>query len=161
MREPKAIPGTTEYVSLEWALKNLTGSVDGFDDDEGVDWSGMLANKGRDGQFASLVLSMLAIGFTVPVCFWNNGYDAGWSMGNGHHRMAAAILLGLDEVFVYWSENGDYMHTHRTDNGDHYAHVDNDEAIALEISLDEILPPYTCPCGCMDTPATDPPDCGL
>lgn len=103
-------PGTVEMVSVEWIMQNAGGSVDAVTGEDGYpDYLKMAQRKGSDPQFAALVSTIMENGFRVPIVLCNN-YDV-WGHGvrqavhgNGHHRMIAAILLGLDEIPVYWSD---------------------------------------------------------
>lgn len=119
MNTPKAIPGTVEMVSVEWAMKNLVDSIDGYGDGRGgVNFGTMLAHKACDSHFGDLIETILRQGFRVPVCFYKSCYGdtQEWALGNGHHRMSAAILLCLDELPVYWADYGEgFMATAHTD----------------------------------------------
>lgn len=109
---PKQACGEVEMVSVEWLLKNLQGSADDYQDtDEGeVLWPELLDGKVWDSSFPDLVHTIETKGFRVPVCLYPNQTHGGWSLGNGHHRMSAAILMCLDEIPVFWSDY-DYMST--------------------------------------------------
>lgn len=124
MNTPQAIPGTVEMVSVEWAMKNLIDSIDGFGRSGEVDFAVMLNDKASDGHFGDLIATILDHGFRVPVCFyparrWSTDMskiEDGWALGNGHHRMSAAILLCLDSIPVYFAREGEgYMVTSTTD----------------------------------------------
>lgn len=114
MNTPKADFGTVEMVSVEWAMKNLVDSIDGFGIDGGVDFGSMLYKKATDRHFGNLIHTIVNNGFRVPVCFYYDRHHDGWALGNGHHRMSAAILLCLDQIPVFWSQ-GDYMSDEYTD----------------------------------------------
>lgn len=104
--------GTVEMVSVEWLMKNATDSIDGFGEREtwdgpsiSVNYERMLQEKATDYDFGHLVGTILTRGFRVPIVMAMNYYQTGDLMhGNGHHRMAAAILLCLDEIPVYWND---------------------------------------------------------
>jgi hypothetical protein len=116
LRRPKMWPGKVEMVSVAWIMQNTTDSVDGFgtwNDEDGrysVDYGRMIRNKGCDSGFGYLINTILTEGFRVPIvlvknyCTSNDPRDA-LVLGYGHHRMVAAILLGLDEIPVYWAAN--------------------------------------------------------
>ena len=89
-------------------MQRLGSSVDGFDLWLDREWLRMLWSTASDG-IAQLVESILTNGFTTPICIVDDGSDW-WAMGNGHHRLTAAILLGLDEIPVAFSNtHSDYM----------------------------------------------------
>jgi len=118
--------GTVEMVSVEWIMQNTTDSVDGFgsfDNDTqtaSVDYEYLVSNKATDGGFGDLVGTILEKGFRVPIVLVKNYCDTGSQQealvhGNGHHRMAAAILLCLEEIPVYWSKGKQYMCSAKSD----------------------------------------------
>jgi hypothetical protein len=51
-----------------------------------------------DATFGQLLQAIPEVGFLDPIGIYDR-YD-GMSVGNGHHRLTAAILLGLDEIPV-------------------------------------------------------------
>lgn len=121
MNTPNMTPGTVEMVSVVWLMQNLESSVDGYTatDDEGfeireVDFASLILGKGGDGYFGTVLNTIVTQGFRVPICLYKPWGKGGWGLGNGHHRMAASILLCLDQIPVFWSE-GDYMSTEQTD----------------------------------------------
>ena len=104
------------YVSVTDLLDMLTDSCD-FDVDDTYhdNWlQDMLASKCVDPTFWQLCETIPVAGFTVPICVMLNN-DGTWKMGNGHHRLAAAILLCLDEIPVYVSGDNDFMHMEVSD----------------------------------------------
>jgi hypothetical protein len=103
--------GTVEMVPLEWLLNNLFYSADGFYHSDGVWWESLMEEKAGDCHFGMLVNAIVTEGFRVPICVYKS--CGTWGLGNGHHRMTAAILLALNEIPVYWSDE-DYMATHAT-----------------------------------------------
>ena len=131
MKTPQAIPGTVEMVSVEWAMKNLVDSIDGYGTGNGpgtVDFGRMVWYKSSDSQMGDLLATIMERGFRVPVCFYRDIYWDGWALGNGHHRMAAAILLCLDEIPVYWAGEGEgYMAGDKTETE---GLVDGDRGLA-------------------------------
>jgi hypothetical protein len=116
-------PGTVEMVPVEWLLNNLVGSADGFEVfDEGqlvpgIDFEEMIFYKGSDYGMGNVINAIVSSGFRVPICLYQAACGfTGWHMGNGHHRLTAAILLCLDAIPVYWSEySDDFMCSHSTD----------------------------------------------
>lgn len=115
MKTPEQMCDTVEMVSVEWLLNNIHYSVDSLNDDSGhIDFEYMLRDKATDYSFPGLVHTIWERGFRVPICLYPNPYGADWALGNGHHRLSAAILLCLDQIPVYWSEH-DYMSDDHTD----------------------------------------------
>lgn len=120
---PKMITGEVEMVSVEWIMNNATNSVDGYNDSVGVDYVEMMQSKARDAYFPALVSVIMEEGFRIPIVLVKNYSGHAVTHGNGHHRMIAAILLGLDSIPVYWSdwlESGDYMCMRVSDEGLNY-----------------------------------------
>lgn len=106
MNEPQMKVGTVEMVSVEWIMKNTTDSVDCIQYTGlpgGVDYEHMIKRKAGDWDFATLVNTIMKRGFRVPIVLQQRGNLL--THGNGHHRMCAAILLGLDEIPVFWSDS--------------------------------------------------------
>lgn len=97
------------YFSVEvWTvtevLKKVTLSIDyGEFDGSPSMWAYMLASKGGDVQTPALLEKILEEGFTDPICIWRDSYGA-YGVGNGHHRLTCAILLGMDEIPVLISQ---------------------------------------------------------
>lgn len=78
-------------------LNTLDGSIDIGDDN----WiAGMFASKVMDYQMGGLIESLLNRGLCTPL---NLVYDFHGKliMGNGHHRIVAALLCGIEEIDVY------------------------------------------------------------
>lgn len=66
------------------------------DDQRTAMWEDILRTKSSDTGFGALVAAILANGFdpNSPI-----GWDeSDYSITEGHHRLTAAILLGMDEV---------------------------------------------------------------
>jgi len=55
-------------------------------------WKKLLKNKLSDPWVPALIREIQEKGFTVPIRY---GYQ---EIGNGHHRLAIAILLGMEEI---------------------------------------------------------------
>lgn len=95
-------------VSLLWLIQNIVGSCD-FDEDEIADHGGDLLElimdyKCSDTGMGYLLESMLLKGHLREGAIGAAWFDGGVYLTEGHHRLCAAILLGLDEVWV--SRNG-------------------------------------------------------
>lgn len=109
MMNPAMVIGTVEMVSVEWIMKNLHYSVDGFSHRDGtLDFRYMLLEKALDHDFHNLVGAIMSEGFRVPIVIDLGYLEHKFTMGNGHHRLSAAILLCLAEIPVFWADN-DYM----------------------------------------------------
>ena len=65
-------------------------------------WAYMIASKAGDYHTPILAQKILDEGFTEPICIWRNEKGA-LGIGNGHHRLVCAILLGLDYIPVLFS----------------------------------------------------------
>lgn len=109
-------------VKVSDLLRNLKGSIDVYELDVPSEWLRMIAWKSEDYQFATIIRLIETEGFTDPIGIRMYD-DDNWELGNGHHRLSAAILLGLDEIPVVmddtWPESGDrYSHVQKqiTDN---------------------------------------------
>lgn len=104
----------TQMVPVEWLMRHLSGSVDGVDFTHGFDR--LIARKAMDMCFGPLVEAILDNGFTVPICV--QSINGRFIQGNGHHRLAAAILLCLDEIAVYFTDDPlDFMCSSETEKG--------------------------------------------
>ena len=90
-------------VPVGWLLNNIENSVDGFEIPGrlGVDWQAMIEQKSFDADFWPLVGTIINYGFRVPIVVRKDVDGWNYQLGNGHHRLTAAILLGLDEIPVY------------------------------------------------------------
>lgn len=95
-------------VAVRDLLRNLTDSVDGYDLGCPRGWQEMLAEKVADEEFPALLHALVAEGQRDPIAVADWRGERGeplWEMGNGHHRLTAAILLGWDEVLVVFTYN--------------------------------------------------------
>lgn len=92
-----------EFIEIATILRTVTGSCDfdpiecypGDDIDEQRTnfWIDVIRVKSGDSGFGHLVDSIMEEGFHGSAVGWNNGY-----ITEGHHRIVAAILLGLDKI---------------------------------------------------------------
>lgn len=90
---------TLERWPLTLVLERVSGSVD-FPDLESPDkWLGMISYKAGDLHFGPLVEDIEQCGIEDPICITEDE-DGWWKLGNGHHRLVAALLLGLDDILV-------------------------------------------------------------
>lgn len=105
-----------KMMRVEEILKTVAGSVDfgevedypgDNDDDKRTNfWKHVIQAKASDTGFGHLVLSILANGFTTCI-----GWDSDIKeITEGHHRLVAAILLGIDEIPTTW-EGTEHFYT--------------------------------------------------
>ena len=124
---PQMIAETVEDVSVEWLLANIDVSLDGYNINDSIDFAKMVNHKGKDDQFPILVNRIEQEGFTVPICL-NRAHDTAETitLGNGHHRMTAAILMCLDTIKVFWAVGTRFNDSLRRDvtDAEDYAHSD-------------------------------------
>jgi hypothetical protein len=89
---------------IEKILKTITQSAD-FPEFDGTPsmWAYLIASKCGDAYTPVLAQKILDEGFTDPICIYR-GHLGGLAIGNGHHRLVCAIILGIDEVPVLFTE---------------------------------------------------------
>ncbi len=104
---------TTQMWSVEKILRTVTASADfdgwGTEEFDGTPsmWAHVIASKGGDEQTPALAQKILDEGFTKPICIYRTSTGA-YGIGNGHHRLVCAILLGLDEIPVLYTDTSEY-----------------------------------------------------
>lgn len=103
------IPGQVMDVPVVELLRRITASSDCGPLVEPDHWFSLFRDKTRHGTFWQLCDVLPTIGFTTPICV-KVSTDGEWHLGNGHHRTAAAILLALDSVRVYFTPDEDSNH---------------------------------------------------
>jgi hypothetical protein len=118
MKTPDMHLGHVEMVSVEWILQNVTHSVDGHSNHQGLNCITMIKDKGSDCHFGDICATILSDGFRIPIVLdlSYSGEDT-VTLGNGHHRMSAAILLCLDSIPVFWADS-DYMSENESEGDD-------------------------------------------
>ncbi len=95
-------------VPIRELMRNLTDSYDDYDLSTPEGWLDMLAEKASDREFPALLRARRADGQVDPSAvsdWYGRDGEPLWELGNGHHRLVAAILLGWDAVLVAFSEN--------------------------------------------------------
>jgi hypothetical protein len=103
MYEPRARDDTIETVSVPWILDHLTDAVDVPNYDEY--FIVRLVISKLDFALCQLIDCVLDQGLTVPIALcWDRKNDK-LILGNGHHRFVLALLLCLDEIPVYWTDD--------------------------------------------------------
>ena len=105
---------TPVRVNLAKLLTILDGSIDTGNDS---DWLAQtFAEKIVDDQMSYLVDSILEDGMLCPLNVISSYGD--FVFGNGHHRLIAALLCGIEEIDVVVSEGIDWRHTEIHDDFD-------------------------------------------
>ena len=91
-----------EYkINIAELIKALDGSCDcGTHDEWLIDCFG---DKATDYLFPALLASILENGLTLPLNVIRNNGEV--IMGNGHHRLVAALLCGIEDISIVVSEN--------------------------------------------------------
>lgn len=88
----------------EMSVATILAEANGSTDIAGeVDWYKILANKVSHDHFDWLVAKIADEGFTIPVVLLRS--SDGYILSNGHHRICAAILLGLETIPVVITDN--------------------------------------------------------
>lgn len=88
-------------VPIRDLLRNLTDSCDCYDLDSAYGWLDMMADKASDEEFPALLRALVAEGQRDPIAileWYGADGEPLWELGNGHHRVTAAILLGWEEI---------------------------------------------------------------
>jgi ParB-like nuclease family protein len=101
-----------KMMSVAELLRKLKESADCYNLESTQGWFYMLESKLADPQTPSIIRAIEEFGFLDPICITKE--YAGWKLGNGHHRLAIAIMLGLDEIpvdFSSWYSRGSTAHS--------------------------------------------------
>lgn len=94
--------GRAYRINIAELIKALDGSCDiGTHDGWLID---CFVDKATDDQFPALLASILENGLTLPLNVIRNNDDE-VIMGNGHHRLVAALLCGIEDISIVVSEN--------------------------------------------------------
>ena len=98
------VDGSVETVNLIDLINTLDGSLDCGDSAYWIDY--VFIEKVRDCQMSTIVNSILDAGMTCPlnVIFDGNTFI----MGNGHHRLIAALLCGIEDIPIYVTRHTDW-----------------------------------------------------
>jgi len=122
-----------------WPISKILAEVKescdvGYLDTPG-DWFHMMSRKASDPNFGRLLQAIPDQGFLDPIgIYWS--YDH-WTLGNGHHRLTAAILLGLDEIPVIDAFRPPSGETHERELSDIPADYDTCDFVANSLENDE------------------------
>lgn len=88
-----------EWVKVSDVMKQITEFGDFINDNVGPqEWFDMMTEKLRERQTPAIIRSIEENGFNKPIIL--RDLYGPWTLANGHHRLAIAILLGLDEILV-------------------------------------------------------------
>ena len=103
-----ATTGRQYKINIAELIKALDGSCDcGTHDEWLIDCFG---DKATDDQFPALLASILESGLTLPLNVIRND-NGEVLMGNGHHRLVAALLCGIEDISIVVSENNCDWHS--------------------------------------------------
>lgn len=99
---------TVQMWTISDILNTVTESAD-FPEFDGSasTWAYLIASKGGDEWTPVLAEKILEVGFTDPICIYRTEFG-GYGLGNGHHRLVAAFLLGLDSIPVLYTDTNEY-----------------------------------------------------
>ena len=95
-----ATPGKEYRISIVEFINALDGSTDYSDSRDWV--AECLRYKTKDLEFPGILASILEHGLTLPLNAVRWGDDV--VMGNGHHRLAAALLCGIETMTIVVSD---------------------------------------------------------
>ncbi len=108
-----------EMVPVATLLKNISYTADRYRVGNSVqEWFRMLREKMDDWQTPAIIRAIETQGFTDPICITKIS-ENDWELGNGHHRLCVAILLGLDKIpvdFSDWYSNASTTNEFRISN---------------------------------------------
>jgi hypothetical protein len=92
-----------KMVAISEILTKVKDTADGYYVGDGsYEWFRLIGSKMQDVQTPAIIRAIDDEGFNVPICI-EVLEDDYWKLGNGHHRLAIAILLGFDEIPVDFS----------------------------------------------------------
>lgn len=95
-------------VPIRDLLHNLKDSIDSYALEYVGGWQEMIRECMADAQFPALVRALQEHGQLDPICateWYTSDGEPCWEMGNGHHRLTAAILLGWETITVDFSSS--------------------------------------------------------
>lgn len=113
-------------------VKNYPGETE--DEQRTNFWIDVIRVKSADSGFGHLVDSIIEEGFHGSAIGWDE-FDEGGYISEGHHRLVAAILLGLDRVFTSpYGKSGDHKPREGM-NGYFSAHMSCRVDMAIEVDI--------------------------
>lgn len=145
--------GEVVMVDVVELTHTLAGSCDlgcDWDMSGGEKWlANLILTKVEDHCIGYLIDSLLRYGFVVPLnVIWNynNEYATDFVMGNGNHRLIAALLCGFGHIPVVVSHTTlDFCHTESDSHGyswaeerGYYEAVEPGLASVMDVCLDVI-----------------------
>ena len=96
----QAVPGKEYRISIVELINALDGSVDYC---YSRDWvTECFRHKTTDNKFPGILASILEQGLTLPLNAVR--WDDAVLMGNGHHRLVAALLCGIETITIVVSD---------------------------------------------------------
>lgn len=95
-----AIPGKEYRISIVELINALDGSVDYYDENDWIE--SCFKYKTADKKFPGILASILEQGLTLPLNAVR--WDDAVLMGNGHHRLVAALLCGIETITIVVSD---------------------------------------------------------
>jgi hypothetical protein len=103
------VQGYRRHVSVQELLNKITNSVDLPSVGQGANWGAILRAKCSASHFDAIVETIMTEGMRMPVVMWDATESGTWTIGNGHHRLVACMLLGMETIPVFVSITQDYM----------------------------------------------------
>lgn len=100
-----------KLMTIPEIMEMATRSVD-FQGMDGLNWWTIFSGKVSHSHFDAIVDEIQANGFGMPIVLCDRFNDGQYWIGNGHHRLCAAILLGLWRIPVMVTsgqDRDDYM----------------------------------------------------
>lgn len=91
-------------MTIPEVLRMANGSVDFPGMVDGLNWGEIFSGKVSHSHFDAIVDTIQRDGFAMPIVLCDRQDGRGYVIGNGHHRLCAAILLGLWRIPVMVSE---------------------------------------------------------
>lgn len=108
---PEGTRAEYKNISVYTLLNDVSDSIDvrKRGGENGAPWARIIETKAAASHFDAVLSTLIREGFRMPVVMWDQYRSGDWIIGNGHHRITAAILLGLEMLPVVVSYGGDYM----------------------------------------------------
>ena len=125
---------TSVRVNLAKLLTLLDGSCDVEDHDNWL--AAAFVEKICDDQMSYLIDSILEEGMLCPLNIISSYW--GFTFGNGHHRLIAALLCGIEEIDVVVTEGIDWKRTEIHDDWD-FEEIVRNYNVSYADAFDEIF----------------------